>query len=461
MPKPAASSKNLPQPPSLVKSIGPSFLLLGLALGSGELIMWPYLTANWGLGLIWGALLGITFQYLLNTEVMRYTLAWGESIFMGFRRLHWGIAVWYILSTFIPWSLPGFSSASADIMHSLLPGVSTQTFVFFFLIMTGILLSSGKTLYKTMERFNKTIILLGLPFLLLLVAIVTKYTDWITLFAGYAGQGNGWRFLPKGVEIAAFLGAFAYSGAGGNLNLAQSYYVKEKGFGMGAYAQKISSLFSGKSQAVNLEGALFSDTSANRSAWKKWWRMIVTEHGLVFWGLGILTISCTALLSYVLVYGKPVQAGLSFIFTEAEMIGAAISPVFRVFFLVIVAGMLFSTQTGVLESSSRIISENVLLLFYKKGRRYNTSIAFYVALWSQLGLAAFLYVNGYKDARGVLTMAAVMNAAAMMVSFPLVWILNRQRLPKYCRSSFLRNIAYAIAFAFFVFFVGMTIKGLF
>jgi len=53
----------MPRAPKLKKILGPSFVLLGLGLGSGELILWPYLTAHWGLGILWGALLGISFQF--------------------------------------------------------------------------------------------------------------------------------------------------------------------------------------------------------------------------------------------------------------------------------------------------------------------------------------------------------------------------------------------------------------
>lgn len=75
----------LPEPPkTIAKMIGPSIILVGLGLGTGELILWPYLTSNWGLGIIWGAALGITIQYFLNMEIERYSLANGESIFVGF-----------------------------------------------------------------------------------------------------------------------------------------------------------------------------------------------------------------------------------------------------------------------------------------------------------------------------------------------------------------------------------------
>lgn len=59
-------TKLFPEPVSLKKLIGPSFIILALALalglGSGEVILWPYLAANYGLGIAWGAILGITLK---------------------------------------------------------------------------------------------------------------------------------------------------------------------------------------------------------------------------------------------------------------------------------------------------------------------------------------------------------------------------------------------------------------
>jgi len=236
--------KDLPPPPSLWATIGPSFILLGLALGSGELILWPYLAAKWGLGLMWGAFLGITFQYILNTETMRYSLAWGESVFVGLRKLGRWIPLWFIISTFIPWALPGFSSATAQILSRLFGFPNETLLAIFLLLLVGVVLTAGKVLYHTMEVIQRSVILIGLPLIAFLVVVVTKRADWLELGWGLLGQGAGWWFFPSGVSIAAFLGAFAYSGAGGNLNLAQSYYIKEKGLGMGKYASKITSFFS-------------------------------------------------------------------------------------------------------------------------------------------------------------------------------------------------------------------------
>ena len=92
--------KKFPKPIPLKKLLGPSFIILALGLGSGEIILWPYLTANWGLGLAWGALLGITFQYFMNMEIERYALIKGESVFVGMKKMFKWAPYWFIISTF-------------------------------------------------------------------------------------------------------------------------------------------------------------------------------------------------------------------------------------------------------------------------------------------------------------------------------------------------------------------------
>ncbi|MCA9397435.1 Nramp family divalent metal transporter, partial [candidate division WWE3 bacterium] len=88
-------TERLPEAPSLKKLIGPSFIILGLGLGSGEVILWPYLTSNYGMGIIWGALLGLTFQFIMNMEIERYALVHGESVFVGFaRKVRW-LPFWF------------------------------------------------------------------------------------------------------------------------------------------------------------------------------------------------------------------------------------------------------------------------------------------------------------------------------------------------------------------------------
>ncbi len=157
--------KDLPKPLPLRKLIGPSFIVLGVGLGSGELILWPYLTSNFGLGIIWAALLGITFQFFINMEIERYSLVTGESIFVGLTRKFGRLApIWFILTTLIPWMWPGIMAASATVFAKAagLP-YSSLTGIFLLLVLGGIY-SLGSVVYKTQESFQKTIILVGVPF---------------------------------------------------------------------------------------------------------------------------------------------------------------------------------------------------------------------------------------------------------------------------------------------------------
>ncbi len=110
----------LPPAPSFRKLIGPSFIFLGLGLGSGEIILWPYLTANYGMGIIWAALLGVTFQFFMNMEIERYALVHGESVFVGLARKLRFISFWFLLSTFIPWIWPGIIASSAKLFGATL-----------------------------------------------------------------------------------------------------------------------------------------------------------------------------------------------------------------------------------------------------------------------------------------------------------------------------------------------------
>src|SRR3989338_4497157 len=148
----------LPEPLSLLKLLGPSFIILGLGLGSGEIILWPYLTSNYGMGIIWGALLGITFQFFMNMEIERYALAHGESVFVGFaRKLKW-LPAWFLLSTFVPWIWPGIVASSAKLIGSLFGIEQTQYLAIGMLVLMGLILTLGPILYKTVERFQKTLI---------------------------------------------------------------------------------------------------------------------------------------------------------------------------------------------------------------------------------------------------------------------------------------------------------------
>jgi hypothetical protein len=51
---PAPGRADLPAPVSLRRMVGPSIILAGLSIGSGEFVLWPRLTAEYGFAVFWG-----------------------------------------------------------------------------------------------------------------------------------------------------------------------------------------------------------------------------------------------------------------------------------------------------------------------------------------------------------------------------------------------------------------------
>jgi Mn2+/Fe2+ NRAMP family transporter len=96
----------MPEPESLRKVLGPGVILAGIGLGTGEYILWPYITTQVGLTFMWAVFIGVTLQYFLNMEIERYTLATGETAISGFVRFWkpWGIIM--VLFALIPMGSP-------------------------------------------------------------------------------------------------------------------------------------------------------------------------------------------------------------------------------------------------------------------------------------------------------------------------------------------------------------------
>lgn len=448
--------KEFPKPVAFRKLIGPSFIILALGLGSGEVILWPYLAVNYGLGIAWGAVLGITFQYFMNMEIERYALVKGESVFVGLNRLFKWSAYWFIVSTFIGFGLPGIIAASAKIFAELLGVQDFKYIAIAFLLLIGFILSAGKTVYGMMEKITKTVILMGVPFVLLLAVYISSKADWVALFRGVVGRGADYQFFPESMVLATFLAAFAYSGAGGNLNLTQSIYIKEKGYGMGKYAQKISGLFvKNGDKKIKLSGVNFEVNAQSVSRFKVWWKNISIEHLIVFWFIGSLTMLLLMVLAYATAYGVAGSGeGINFLLNEGVAIGQATWPIIGSLFLAVVSIMLFQTQLGVMDSTSRIMAENFA---EKKLDKHpdgviNLSKIYYTFLWAQIGFGIILFLFNIYEPKTLLVLGAVINSFAMFAHIALVSFLNHKTLHKVFRPSWIRKIIMLSIFLFFGYF---------
>jgi hypothetical protein len=449
---PKLPTKALPKALPLRKLIGPSFILLGLGLGSGEVILWPFLASNYGMGIIWGAILGLTLQYFMNMEIERYALARGESVFVGLKRKLSGMPWWFLLSTFVPWIWPGIAAASATLFVSLVGWDSeSQKYVAIaMLVLMGLILSLGPVLYKTVEKFQMALISIGVPSIFLISIYLADRSDIGAVASGLVGNGDGFWLLPTGISIATFLAALAYAGAGGNLNLAQSFYVKEKGLGMGKYAGRITSLLTGqKVRKSIITGAKFSPSKANVQEFNKWWRNVNIEHFVVFWLTGSITIILLALLAYNTTFGQSSTSDIGFVIKEATAIGEAVSPWLGSFFLMVTALTLFGTQLTVYDATARILAENTVLASGMRIRDRQVPKVYYGVLWLMIVSGVIIFLSGFTQPLQLLILAAVLNAIAMFVHSALTLWLNKTELPKAIRPKRLRTSVMVFASLFY------------
>ena len=105
--------------------LGPGIVSVGIGLGSGEFIFWPYVASVVGLVFLWAAILAVLTQFLINMEAERYTLATGETAITGFSRLWkpWGLIM--VVCALVPNLFPGWATSAATALSFAVGGNPT------------------------------------------------------------------------------------------------------------------------------------------------------------------------------------------------------------------------------------------------------------------------------------------------------------------------------------------------
>ena len=481
---PPMKYRDLPEPVSIWRMLGPSIILAGLALGSGEFIFWPYITYKSGFVFFWACLLGVATQYFLNMEITRWSLATGESAITSFVRLGRFWAIVFLLLNIIPWMIPAWSKGAAQILSWMIwePDlqadaatgifvIAEEQYVTWFAIASmfvcAAILTAGPVVYETVEKIQ--VVLVSLVVLLIVVlafwlvrwdAVVTQW--WQVVTVGFP------NFIPpvdSGLDTVFLLGALAFAGAGGTTNLGQSNYVKDKGYGMGHHIGRITSPLTGQQEASSSVGFHFPDTEENRSRWRRWWRASCWEH---FWSFFVTCFVCLVLLtliSYSTFYGADgeLREGaakygdkMNFVLGEANEVGTVIGPVAKKVFLVMGIIILLTTEFGVLDAVTRISADVVKVTWLRDNPNWSESRLYYFFLWGTVLLGSGILLLQQLDfdvsAFQLFKLTAALNGAVMFIYSVLLFYVNRYRLPAHIRLGGWRLLIILWAICFFGFF---------
>jgi hypothetical protein len=449
---PAPGLRELPRPVPLRRMIGPSVILAGLSIGSGELMLWPRLTGEWGFTLFWACWLGVTIQYFLNMEIERYSLATGESAVVGFVRLWWAFGPIFFVCATVPWIWPGWATGAATLLHWEW-GLPVTATAIAGLVLCGVVLSVGPVVYRTIELIQ--LVLVGTIFVLL-VTLAVALVRWETVALLVRGA---LRFgtIPDGVDLPVLLGALAFAGAGGSVNLAQSNYIKDKGYGMGSWIGRITSPFTGREEAASEVGCVFPDDPESLSRWRVWWRRSNVEQFVSFYLLCLLSLALFCLLAATLLEpGAALGADLEFLRAEAVAIEDRFGAAGRLCFLGMGVAVLFSTELALLDAVARVTAD-LLKVGPLRGRGVSLSQLYAGVLWGLIATGIAILFSGFDRPFLLIVVSASLNGFVMFLYSGLLLWLNVRCFHGPLRPHPVRMAALAFSFAFFGYFSGLTL----
>ena len=475
LPIPSLKEADLPaREKSLVKMIGPGVVMAGLAIGSGELIMWPWITSIVGAQLLWAAAIGIFLQLWINIEIGRWSIVTGESPFTGMVRVIKTIVYVWVFMIVVGKFLPGWARETGIALRDLIfgPGHSSPPWVWTAIVFAAVaaILFGPKVIYQAVER--------SIMFLIVVIVVGLIYVVWEIgskdlFMAMWDGVTNIFDFPDFTVPVLAddgsirdelsfsrFFGAVVFAGAGGLGNLYYAYYLREKGIGMGARMPTLMSA-AHKHETKEMDtGYLYPETEENQKRFRDWFRYVVTDQVLFFWLLGSFTMFLFIFGALAVLHpiGLVPDRG-SLVWDLASILEESMGTSGRYLFLVVGMAALFSTQLGGVDGGSRIFSD-LLHTNFKFGKWFKLEQWYLILVGTTMIIGTFsVWFFEKYDIAGLdfLFISALIGGFAMAVYVPLLLYMNLTYLPKSARPGWINIFFMVIASAMYIGFAGYTI----
>lgn len=299
---PAWDRSELPEPRpfsfrNLLNTIGPGAILLAGAIGGGEWILGPMMVVKHGSSILWICTISVFLQMIFNLEAVRYTMCTGEPILTGFMRLWPGPKFWggfYSLMGIFQLATPAIAMGCGSVLFAMLfhresspdvtgDGATVKWITSAVIVATSIMLLSGKSIERLLERLSWAMISYIFIFLVLVNVLFVPASTWSKITLGFVAPQR----LPEGMDIALLAAFAAMSGSGGLGNLVISNWFRDKGFGMGSKMGSIGGLLAEGHAELRPVGVVFPTDETNLSRWRTWWRYALFDQ-TALWAVGCL-----------------------------------------------------------------------------------------------------------------------------------------------------------------------------
>lgn len=340
----------LPEPPrfrwsKLVLMVGPGLVMGAAAIGGGEWLTGPIVTARYGGALLWLATLSVLFQVVYNVEISRYTLYSGEPIFNGKFRLAPHPMFWVVLylildaGSLLPYLAANAAIPLAAMIRGRIPDTTDAADRQLLLLLSiGIFFSAalpllvGGKVYNSIRRIMAFKLIVVIGFLLFVAVGWSTRDTWQEITSGFLRFGNvpviaagdtnrngiqdegeqahgprtdnlfsallGGRSLAFDLAMIGTLASMvAISGNGGLTNTPISSFTRDQGWGMGRFVGAIPSVFGGHAVTLSHSGKVFRVTSESLQHWAGWVAHVSREQYLVWLPACFIGLALPSMLS--------------------------------------------------------------------------------------------------------------------------------------------------------------------
>jgi Mn2+/Fe2+ NRAMP family transporter len=433
------SQNGIPAPPKgkeRLKWLGPAFIWMLSAAGSGELLFTPRIAAQYGYTLIWALILAVSMKWFINREIGRYTVCTGASFFVGIsslsQRSHW--LLWLIL-------LPQLVVAVSIIAG--LTGVAATAFVelidmplnipaLVLVAITASIILLGQ--YKIVEKVT-TLVAIIISIAVLVAAIATK-PDTNSLIKGFVPS------LPRNLkfdEVLPWLG-FMLAGAAGLMWF--SYWTEARGYGAAALPKP-----------EPLDTKMIADK--DKDSLKGWIKHMTIANTLAVMGALVIAFAFLILGTELLKPQRLIPEENKVAQTLGRLMGDIWGQFGFWFMIVAVLVTFISTMLSAQDGYGRMFSDGTAILTKKWAAPKRWTDAKFLHKLFVIFLLCIFPALTYLIAGepvGLLKIAGVIEACHIPVVAFLALYLNYKTLDPYLRPGIITGLFTAVAGLFFAVF---------
>jgi Mn2+/Fe2+ NRAMP family transporter len=412
-----------------IKWLGPAFIWMLSAAGSGELLFTPRIASQYGYSLIWALLLAVLMKWFINREIGRYTVCTGGTFFRGLASIsrRSRLLLWFIVLPQLVVAVATVSGLAGGAATAIITILDLPVILYVVLIITTTtsVISLGK--YKLVEK--ATTIFAIIISLAILAASISTGPDLNAFAAGMVPQ------IPEGLkfdELLPWLG-FMLAGAAGLMWF--SYWIAARGYGAAN---------AGREEPLKMERL----SSEQIGELKGWIRQMTIANTLAVVGALLIAFAFLILGTELL---RP-QGLLPEENKVAETLGRLLGGIWGAkgfWFMILAVFVTFvSTILADQDGFGRMFTDGFRILFVRPGneskwlepKRLHKLIV--ILILGVIPVIVYLFAG---EPVGLLKLAGVIEACHIPVVAAFIIYLNSKKLPAGLKPSLFSLVATIIA----------------